>query len=246
MNLKLWQMRNLFFLFIFFFSVSAHSETVEILSGTGFYVSPEGHVLTNEHVVQNCKSIHLRSNEGTVDAILKAVDAENDLALLEANKKPYYVASLRYEQNLKPGDTVTVIGFPLENGKVDDYVMRTANVIDTKGPTGQAGWLQFSHALEHGNSGGPLLDQYGNVIGVVRGRASFVQVQYEELPDGTKHELGRGAEQTSDIAINLPIVTHFLQNNFVNYSNMLNFQPLSDQQKFDAGLRYIVNVQCVQ
>lgn len=240
-------MVNRFFVVLFFLiCIPAHAEMVEILSGTGFYVSPDGYVITNNHVVQNCKSIRLKSADETVDAVLKAIDAENDLALLEANKKPYYIATLRYEENLKPGDEVTVIGFPAENGQADQYRMRTAKIIDTKGPTGQAGWLQFTQALEHGNSGGPLLDQFGNVIGVVRGRASFVQIKYRELGDGTKQELSRGAEQSSDIAITLPILAHFLQANFVNYSNMLNFQPLTDEQKFEAGQRYIINVQCIQ
>ena len=231
---------------LFLYSFSAHAQMVDVLSGTGFYVSPDGYVITNEHVVQNCKSIRLKSTDETVDAVLKAVDKENDLALLEANKKPYYIATMRYEQNLRPDDEVTVIGFPAENGRADQYRMRTAKIIDTKGPMGQAGWLQFTQALQHGNSGGPLLDQFGNVIGVVRGRVSFVRIEYRELSDGTRQELSRGAEQASDIAINLPILTNFLQANFVNYSNMLNFQPLTDIQKFEQGQRYIVNVQCIQ
>ena len=241
-------MRNKFSLaaLILFFNISAQAEMIEILSGTGFYVSPDGDVITNEHVVQNCKSIKLKSADETVDAVIKAVDKENDLALLEANKKPYYIATLRYEQNLKPDDEVTVIGFPMENGRADQYRMRTAKIIDTKGPTGQANWVQFSQALEHGNSGGPLLDQYGNVIGVVRGRSSFIKIKYKELPDGTQQELSRGAEQSSDIAINLPILSAFLQKNFVNYGNMLNFQPMTDAEKFEAGQRYIINVQCIQ
>ena len=241
-------MVNRFYLaaLVVLFCFSADAEMITISSGTGFYVSPDGHVFTNNHVVQNCKSIRVRSADETVDAVLKAVDEENDLALLEANKKPGYIATMRYEQNLKPGDEVTVIGFPAENGRADQYRMRTAQIIDTKGPSGQTGWLQFTQALQHGNSGGPLLDQFGNVIGVVRGRVSFVQVKYRELRDGTQQELSRTAEQSSDIAINLPVVTRFLQANFVSYSNMLNFQPMTDEQKFEAGQRYIINVQCIQ
>jgi S1-C subfamily serine protease len=168
------------------------------------------------------------------------------LALIEANKKPYYIATLRYEQNLKPGDEVTVIGYPAENGHVNGVRMRTAKIIDTKGPSGQAGWLQFTEALQHGNSGGPLLDQYGNVIGVVRGHASFREITYQQLSDGTKREIKRGEEQNSDIAVNLPVLTEFLRNNFVNYGDMLNFEPLNTDQKFEKGQRYIVNVQCIQ
>ena len=228
------------------FCFSADAEMITISSGTGFYVSPDGDVITNNHVVQNCKSIRLRSADESVDAVLKAVDEKNDLALLQANKKPGYIATMRYEQNLKAGDEVTVIGFPAENGRADQYHMRTAKIIDTKGPSGQEDWLQFTQALEHGNSGGPLLDQFGNVIGVVRGRVSFVQVKYRELSDGTQQELSRTAEQSSDIAINLPILTHFLQANFVSFSNMLNYQPMNEIQKFEAGQRYIINVQCIQ
>jgi len=245
MNLKNYKV--FFFLLTLNFPLfTAHAETIEILSGTGFYVSPDGYVITNEHVVQNCKSIRLKSENGTVDARLKATDKANDLALIEAKEKPYYIATMRYEQNLKKDDEVTVVGFPVEHGQAEQYRMRTAKIIDTKGPSGQEGWLQFTEALKKGNSGGPLLDQYGNVIGVVRGRASFYEITYEQLPDGSKREISRGAEQQSDIAINLPILTRFLQANFVNYGNMLNFQPLTQEQKLEAAKRYIVNVQCLQ
>ncbi len=244
MNLKNYSALFLFTLHCLPFT--AHAETIEILSGTGFYVSPDGYVVTNEHVVQNCKSIRLKSKDETVEGVLKAVDKTNDLAIIQAKKAPYYIATLRYEQNLKKDDEVTVIGFPVENGRAYQYRMRTAHILDTKGPSGQEGWLQFSEALKKGNSGGPLLDEFGNVIGVVRGRASFYEITYEQQPDGSQREISRGAEQRSDIAINLPILTRFLQANFVNYGNMLNFQPMTNEQKFEAAQRYIINVQCVQ
>lgn len=239
-------LRSFLFLTFLCFLSAARAERIEILSGTGFYVSPQGHVITNDHVVQNCKSIRLKEGTDFVNARLVATDKKNDLALLEAEEAPHYIATLRYEQNLKAGDEVTVIGFPVENGKADEYRMRTAKILDTKGPTGEKNWLQFTNALKKGNSGGPLLDHYGNVIGVVRGKASFVEITYEELSDGTQKELSRGAEKSSDIAINLPVLTHFLQNNLVSFSNMLNFQPLSKAQVLEQGKRYIINVQCVQ
>lgn len=239
-------MRSALILVLFLATMPAQAETIEIVSGTGFFVSPDGDVVTNEHVVESCKSLRLKANDAWVDARVKATDKTNDLALLEANFRPYYIATLRYEQNFKPGDEVTVLGFPIEGGRADQFRMRTAKIIDTKGPSGQPDWLQFTQALKKGNSGGPLLDTFGNVIGVVRGKASFVEITYELQPDGTKREIKRGQEQSSDIAITLPVLSHFLQQHQVNYSNMLQFSPLSDTEIYAQGQRYIVNIQCFQ
>jgi S1-C subfamily serine protease len=90
-------MRKLFLLFTLnFLLLTAHAETIEILSGTGFYVSPDGDVITNEHVVQNCKSIRLKSADETVDAVLKAVDKEN-----EYGKAIIFVRQKTIENQLK-------------------------------------------------------------------------------------------------------------------------------------------------
>lgn len=225
---------------------AAFANTIEVISGTGFYVSTDGHVVTNEHVVQHCKEIWLKNGEDEISARLVDVDVKNDLALLKASERPEEIATLRYEQNLEPGDEVTIMGYPVENGSVKHYRIRTATIIDTVGPTGQQNWLQFTDALKKGNSGGPLLDEYGNVIGVVRGKAQYVEITYQTYPDGTRREISRGPEQSADIAINLPVLTKFLTSHFVSYDNMLNYQPLSRSAMEEEGRGFIVNVQCVQ
>lgn len=225
-------------------SVMAFTTTQEITSGTGFYVSTGGHVITNEHVVQGCREIYLRSAGGEVPAQLVAVDEVNDLALIQSSARSKKVAALRHEQNLKPGDEVTIMGYPVENGSVEHYRVRTAKIIDTVGPTGQTNWLQFTDSLKKGNSGGPLLDAFGNVIGVVRAKVTYFDITYEER-NGVRKETERKAGNV-DVAVNLPILTQFLEKHFVPYNAMLNYQPLSRQAMEETGRGFIVNVQCVQ
>lgn len=230
----------------FLLVTSAEANTLEYFSGTGFYVSTDGHVITNEHVVQNCKEVTLKEGREEIPAELIDVDKKNDLALIKSSRRPKRVATLRYEQNLQKGDVVTIMGFPVENNSSDHFRIRTAKIIDIKGPTGQVNWLQFTDALKKGNSGGPLLDQYGNVIGVVRGKAQFVEITYQTDSEGNRREISRGPEQNADIAINLPVLTEFLADHFVAYNNMLNYDALSATEMQAQGQQYIINVQCLQ
>lgn len=210
---------------------------ISYTSGTGFFVTHDGDILTNNHVINNCDKISVHGDGMSTGATVVARDEEHDLALLKA---AFTSANMAYfnsmKQPLQPGDPVVIIGYPGESWREHDPVVRTSTIIDLKGPTGEEKWLQFNDSLQHGNSGGPLLDSAGNVVGVV--------VAKTELHI---KKVGYDAEEIvkkSDIAISLPVVKNFLEANNIQYQTADSGLYLSADRVNDRARPFIVNVNC--
>jgi S1-C subfamily serine protease len=205
-------------------------------SGTGFFVTHDGHVLTNNHVINNCDNITIHGDGISVTAELVARDVEHDLALLKAaftSSDMAYFNSMR--QPLKANDPVVIIGYPGDAWRNNEPVIRASTIIDTKGPTGEEKWLQFNDSVQQGNSGGPLLDSAGNVVGVVVAKAELHII---------KRNTGTETIKKSDVAISLPMVKKFLLLNNVQYQTADSGIYLSPDRVSDRARPFIVNVRC--
>lgn len=135
------------------------------VSGSGFFITPTGYVVTNNHVVENATKVTVRTNEGReLDARVVGRDPLTDLAVLkvEGSGFPY----VTFETNAKPrvGDWVIAMGNPFGLGGT-----ATAGIVSAYGrDIGEAyvDYLQIDAPINRGNSGGPTFDVYGRVIGV--------------------------------------------------------------------------------
>ena len=174
--------------------------------GTAFYVDDAARLLTNNHVVQDCQALTVANKEdGVVVATLLAIDAGDDLALLGVKGSQHEVARFRGDDPI-PGDTfVATVGYPdqgmppLEPLMTDGTMLRPAE--------GMAdGNMLFRAAVRRGNSGGPIFDSRGLVIGIVRARIDEVK---------TYSATGRIVEDTA-VGVGLPTVLDFLQSNGAN------------------------------
>ena len=206
--------------------------------GTGFFVSKLGYVVTNNHVINGCKEVFLNTDTGLQQTKIKAVDSTNDLALLQTSYTIPRIAPMRYNQTFKRGDEVVIIGFPGQNAIRRTYQVRSAFVVDTKGPQGEANWLQFTDAARHGNSGGPLLDGSGNVIGVVTAKVTLFE-----------HDHPENIIQKSDVAVNMPILKHFLQTNHVRFDQTISYhsdlaRKVDLQHAANVAKDFIVPIVC--
>ena len=135
-------------------------------SGTGIVVSRTGKVLTNAHVVRECSSIRValvgrHSSEATV----ARRDDDNDLALLDTSLPP--MDAPRFKLSVRTGEAVSVYGFPFADDLPSSGTFTQGIVSATAGLRDDARLFQLTAPVHPGNSGGPVLDAAGNVIGVV-------------------------------------------------------------------------------
>ena len=132
--------------------------------GSAFFVSGAGHIMTNSHVVRGCGSLATAS--GTALKFI-ASDDGTDLALLQAaGTKPPGVATFRHE-DAALGESIIVFGFPLAGLLSTAGNVTTGTISATSGIRDNPRNFQITAPVQPGNSGGPLLDQSGNVVGMV-------------------------------------------------------------------------------
>lgn len=161
------------------------------VSGSGFIVSDEGYIITNNHVITdaNANSLYVVLSDGTeLDAQLVSRDVYADLAVLKVEGSMPAVASLGNSEDLKPGETVIAIGSPLgtfRNSVTVGVISATGRTLDTGDGYNMENLIQTDAAINSGNSGGPLVNLAGEVIGVntlvVRGSSSYSNAIAEGL-----------------------------------------------------------------
>lgn len=149
---------------------SPSPKTLEAFSGTAFFVSNDGVALTNAHVVEGCRYIRFTG----VTARLLARDGANDLALLGTDLHPAKWASWRL--SLRQGEDIVVYGFPLTGVLSSGGNVVTGNITALAGLEDDSRFLQISAPVQPGNSGGPLFDRYGNVVGVVVAKLNALKI----------------------------------------------------------------------
>ncbi len=136
-------------------------------AGSGFIVSPDGFVVTNNHLVGDADEIKVILDDGTeVEAELKGTDPKTDLALLKLKSgEPLPYVEFGTSENTRAGDWVVAIGNPFGLGGTV-----TTGIVSARGRDINAGpyddFLQIDAPINRGNSGGPLFDLNGRVVGV--------------------------------------------------------------------------------
>tara|TARA_R110000851_G_scaffold109544_1_gene231922 strand:+ start:6108 stop:7409 length:1302 start_codon:yes stop_codon:yes gene_type:complete len=141
------------------------NKIVAASSGTGFYVSNTGHIISNHHVVEGCNTVKLTFKGKEVSADVLVVDKMNDLAILKANLTPSKIYSVAAEDASLLEDII-IAGYPL--GKKVSAAIKTSkgSITALAGYGDNYSEFQTDAALNQGNSGGPIMDQKGNVVGV--------------------------------------------------------------------------------
>jgi len=140
-------------------------EVVSASSGSGFAVSSDGHVITNNHVIDGCQRIQIHQKGKSIPATVVSFDPSNDLALLQGDFRPSTVFALSKERPELLQD-IYVAGYPFGQ-KISTSVKVTKGIISSlTGIGNNFSNIQIDAALQPGNSGGPILNDKGNVVGV--------------------------------------------------------------------------------
>ena len=139
-------------------------------SGTGVILSKKGYLVTNYHVVANSSGIQVLLTDGReFPAVLVGVDPVSDLAVLYIDAKNLKAAEFGDSSTLRVGDAVVAIGDPLGvelRGTMTDGIVSAINRDISTGDGLKMSLIQTNAALNSGNSGGPLLNCFGQVIGI--------------------------------------------------------------------------------
>jgi len=150
----------------------------ELVSGTGFCISSNGIIVTNHHVIENANSIKVKGINSDFNTVYKAKvlvsDKNNDLALIQINDYKFNsIIAIPYTIKTSlagVGENIFVLGYPLR-ASMGDEIKLTNGIISSKtGFQGDISSYQISAPVQPGNSGGPLFDSQGNLIGIINAK----------------------------------------------------------------------------
>ena len=146
------------------------SSAGNIASGSGIFISPEGYLITNQHVVEGAQGLEvIFANGEQRSAELVGADPYADLAVLHVDSDIPAYAQLGNSDIVKPGETVIAIGSPLgafQNTVTVGVISATDRAINVTGTYELQGMIQTDAAINQGNSGGPLINLDGEIIGI--------------------------------------------------------------------------------
>jgi SpoVK/Ycf46/Vps4 family AAA+-type ATPase len=200
----------------------------QVSTGTGFFVGADGYVVTNAHVIEGCEAPKIVC--GTAEpseARIVARDSRNDLALLKAGFAHDHVARLR--TGVKVGEELAAFGFPLFGRLSAGGNFTLGNVSALSGIQNDSRHIQITAPIQPGNSGGPVVDRAGNLIGVAVGGMGA-------------HE--KGAAQNVGFAINIATLMGFLSANDVPFSTETSEDPLRNVELADKARAISVLIVC--
>lgn len=223
-------MRIVLLSFLMLFVCSAKAQ---VSSGTAFSVAPQL-LITNQHVVADCSTIEVVAPDGRRAASLVNSDAELDLALLRVSGLKGATVSLRSPRTIRLGETVMVFGFPL-SGSLSSGGNFTSGIVSAlRGLRNAAGQVQISAPVQPGNSGGPLLDASGNVIGVVSSKL-----------DALRSAIASGdIPQNVNFAISLDVLADFLSDNKVLFRKSSRVAALDSARVAELAQEFTYRVEC--
>lgn len=150
------------------------SATPAKFGGSGFAISSNGYILTNYHVIKGADSLYVQNNKGVSFKVKAAyTDPVNDIAVLKISDLSFdHLGTLPYSIKMTTagiGEAVYTLGYPK-----DDVVLGDGYVSSKTGINGDTLAYQVAIPVNPGNSGGPLIDNNGNIVGVINGKQDKV------------------------------------------------------------------------
>ena len=213
---------------------SPGANPIETSSGTGFFVSRDGHILTNQHVIDGCQEVQIHTNGNRYMVSVIAADRVNDLALLKSELIPSAIFPINRETPILLQD-IYVAGYPFGDD-ISTSVKVTAGIVSSLSGIGDNDSnIQIDAALQPGNSGGPIIDRFGNAIGVAVEKLNYEYIMelYDAIPENTNFGI------KASVAINL------LDANNVS-AIQPNYSPMSKEALGERIIDGTVYVSCLE
>jgi len=214
-------------------------------NGSAFFVSASGHIITNNHVVEDTSITDISSKCDIVNVFLKdkkyeaqiiSQDSQNDLALLKI-KDELIIKNFATFRSNGPilGEKITALGFPFGKSISSQIKLTSGNVSSLSGLGDEFTRMQIDAALQPGNSGGPIYDKSGNVIGVAVAKASifFFLEAFGTLPENM------------NFGIKSSVVKTFLESNSVNFKIGNSKLDVGTEKVAEIGSSHTLYLECM-
>ena len=204
-------------------------------SGTGFFINGRGQVLTAAHVVHDCPAISVKADGKAIDAKLIAESLLLDLAVIETGTSSAHSIPLRIGTAYDLGEGVTNVGYPLEGVLAGSPNVTRGNISSRAALAGSLGQFQFSAPVQPGSSGGPVVSDAGELLGVTVGTLSVTGlIQKGILP------------QNVNFALDARYAAKFLDRNKIAYVSVPPNPKADAHGAMEAALSAVVQLACYQ
>ena len=221
-----------------FVSTVALAQNANTVTGSGVVIGRQGEILTNSHVTENCQSITVQISSGKMQpAILIARDEKNDLAVVLINpSSPAKVAAFRGGAPLRAGDSIVALGYPLSGLLATTTNLSVGIVSALAGLGDDVRYMQISAPVQPGNSGGPLLDTSGHLVGIVTAKLNAMRIARftGDIP------------QNVNFALKAEVAQAFLENKGIVYRIVQSDQQLSPADIGDIARPFTAYIECQQ
>lgn len=209
-------------------------EPVPISTGSSFIVSRQGHVLTNNHVIEGCATIRAITEGRKTQLTVVATDPSNDLAVLKLPAPVLTTARFREGRTIRPGDGVIVVGFPFHGLLASEANVTIGSVSALAGLGNNTRFLQITAPVQPGNSGGPLLDERGQIVGVVVSKLDALSVA----------KITGDIPQNINFAINGSVAKSFLDSHSIEYEADMSSRKLEPAEIGAAARKFTLLLEC--
>ena len=205
-----------------------------VSSGSGFFVSHDGDLITNNHVIEGCRELRVARDDKSNTARVVGTDPAADLAVLRVPDIAGDVASFRTELE-KPGEPVIVAGYPLQGLLTSKASVTTGIISALAGPKEDKNLMQITAPVQPGNSGGPLVDGRGAVIGIIVSKLNSLRVARAtgSLPENI------------NFAVKADLVRSLLDKNGIKYdTSPSTLEQLTTPEIAEKVFKFTAMVQC--
>ncbi len=185
-----------------------YKSTPRITSGTGFFISNNGYLLTNYHVIKKSKKIHVVYKSKKIKATLIIADVINDIAILKIDSETKALP-LNKQNDILKGSAITVLGFPNTMIQGNEQKATFGFINSLTGINGNNIHYQISAPVQPGNSGSPLIDNRGHVIGIVS----------STIDQTTMMKKTGSIAQNVNYAIKIKLAIELLHNNSIKFKS---------------------------
>lgn len=172
----------------------------QIATGSGFFVSVNGHLMTNYHVIEGCKRIIVFYDGARYEGNIVAEDSGNDLALIKIDHTPRKIAVFR--PGVRLGEDVGLFGFPLPELLTTSGNFSRGSITGLAGILNERNHFQIQAPVQGGNSGGPVVDASGKVIGIVASSTKRSRFSVDDMPENTNFAI------RADVAYDFAVAHH--------------------------------------